>query len=82
VFFSWGHLGALWSAVRGSGSYFIRPDCEYFHPGSGYKIFMDVRDYAPDSLAFETKMHLVGFNWFGGSMKGGGVLIFRLIKAL
>jgi hypothetical protein len=43
---------------------------------------MDLRDYAPDSLAFEMKMHLFGLGWHGGSVKGGRVLIFRLINAL
>jgi hypothetical protein len=43
---------------------------------------MDLRDYAPDSLAFGTKMQLFGLGWYGGSVKGGRVLIFRLINAL
>jgi hypothetical protein len=43
---------------------------------------MDLRDYAPDSLAFEMKMHLFGLGWHRGSVKGGRVLIFRLINAL
>jgi hypothetical protein len=82
VFISWEKLGDLQAAVRTRRCYFVRPDGEYFHPGPRYKIFMDLRDYAPDSLAFETKMHLVGLGWHGGSVKGGRVLIFRLINAL
>jgi hypothetical protein len=82
VFISWKKLGDLQAAVRVRRDYFVRPDGEYFHPGSRYKIFMDLRDYAPDSLAFEMKMHLFGLGWHGGSVKGGRVLIFRLINAL
>jgi hypothetical protein len=82
VFISWEKLGALQAAVSVRRSYFVRPDGENFHPGPDYKIFMDLRNYAPDSLAFETKMELFGLGWHRGSVKGGRVLIFHLINAL